>query len=284
MELLAPAKINLHLRVGGRRPDGYHELYSLMCAVALFDRIELTFGVRENVITCSDEALPADESNLALRAVLLFNRELDETTGIQPASVAIRLVKTIPIGAGLGGGSSDAAAVLKGLNDHYGTPFDNRRLEALALQLGADVPFFISGRPAVAQGVGERLSPFSGLTSMSVVLAYPGFAISTAWAFRNYNLRLTKAEKKIRHFAFGDVLFDARRHLHNDLESVVCAYCPEVSVLKSELLELGAVGALMSGSGSAVFGLFSDRDTARKAGEALACKVGRQVFVSELLC
>jgi 4-diphosphocytidyl-2-C-methyl-D-erythritol kinase len=284
MELLAPAKINLYLRVVGRRADGYHDLYSLMCGVALFDRIVLSFDAPKDTIVCSDAILPTDETNLALRAAQLFNRELVRSTDLHPTPVAIRLIKTIPVGAGLGGGSSDAAAVLKGMNAHYGDPFDTRQLAVMALRLGADVPFFILGRPAIAQGIGERLTPFSGVKAMSVVLVYPGYAISTAWVFRNYTLRLTKDEKKIRNFAFGNELFDAARHLRNDLESVVCAHYPEVGAIKCALMDHGAAGALMSGSGSAVFGLFTDRHTACKAGQAFTRQAGRQVFVTELLC
>jgi 4-diphosphocytidyl-2-C-methyl-D-erythritol kinase len=284
MELLAPAKINLYLRVVGRRADGYHDLYSLMCGAALFDRIVLSFDAPKDAIVCSDRTLPTDETNLALRAARLFKRELVRSTGLNPTPVAIHLIKTIPVGAGLGGGSSDAATVLKGMNAHYGDPFDTLQLADMAQRLGADVPFFIMGRPAIAQGIGERLTPFSGVKAMSVVLVYPGFAISTAWVFRNYTLRLTKDEKKIRNFAFGNELFDPARHLCNDLESLVCAYYPEVGAIKGELMAHGAAGALMSGSGSAVFGLFTDRHAACEAGQALTRQAGRQVFVTELLC
>lgn len=155
IDLLAPAKINLCLHVLGRRPDGYHELYSLMCPVALYDRLRLRPGGAADQIACDPPSVPADDSNLALKAAKLFNHTLLAEGLKNVPKVCIHLEKKIPVGAGLGGGSSDAAAVLKGLNACHGQPFAGERLRAMALNLGADVPFFIDARPAIAQGIGN---------------------------------------------------------------------------------------------------------------------------------
>jgi 4-diphosphocytidyl-2-C-methyl-D-erythritol kinase len=280
---LAPAKINLFLRVVGRRPDGYHELHSLMCAVALYDRLVLQMGSPRNEIACTPAGLPGDETNLALGAATRFNQALVAETRLVPLNVSIHLTKRIPVGAGLGGGSSDAAAVLKGLNRHYGRPFGRERMHALALGLGADVPFFIDGRPALVTGIGERLTPYAGLKAMDVVLVYPGFGLSTAEVFQNLNLPLTKSKKKFRYIPFNNRGFSVTHHLHNDLEAGVGAQFPVIADIKAELLKQGAIGSLMTGSGSAVFGLFADAAGAHNAKTALDRHGQWQVFATRLL-
>ncbi|MEJ2154412.1 MAG: 4-(cytidine 5'-diphospho)-2-C-methyl-D-erythritol kinase [Desulfobacteraceae bacterium] len=284
MELLAPAKINLYLRVVGRRSDGYHELQSLMCCIGLHDTVKLRMGSDQNGISCSDSDLPSDESNLALKAALHFNGALKAETRIVPQNAFIHLTKRIPSGAGLGGGSSDAAAVLKGLNGYYGHPFDQPKIMAMALKLGADVPFFIDGRPALATGVGEVLSPYNQLPSWGVVVVYPGFGISTAEVFKNLSFGLTKGEKPHRYFPFKQGKFDRDRHLCNDLESVAIRQFPVIGKIKNKLLNQGANGALMTGSGSAVFGLFADLAAAQKAAKAMTAPAQWQVFATQLVC
>jgi 4-diphosphocytidyl-2-C-methyl-D-erythritol kinase len=283
VELLAPAKINLFLRVVGRRPDGYHELCSLMCGVGLYDRLVLELGGDCNTVRCSHPDVPNDATNLALKAANCFNQALARDTDRTPVSVAIQLDKTIPVGAGLGGGSSDAAAVLKGLNAFHGHPFDDGRMHALALSLGADVPFFIHGRPSLVTGIGERLSPYTGLPAMDVVLVYPGFGLSTARVFKNLNLALTKSKKKLRYFPFNNGSFSPTHHLHNDLESGVGDRFPAIADVKQALIQQGAIGALMTGSGSAVFGLFADTAGASRAKAVLGQQREWQVFATRLL-
>jgi 4-diphosphocytidyl-2-C-methyl-D-erythritol kinase len=284
MKIRAPAKINLFLQVLGRRDDGFHELRSLMCCVALHDTLVLDIGTARSELTCSDNRIPCDENNLALKAVLLFNRVLATETAIAPLNVSIELIKRIPAGAGLGGGSSDAAAVLNHLNRYYGNPLNNERLHALALALGADVPFFIHGRPAIATGVGERLEPYAGLHPWGVVVVYPGFGLSTAEVFKNLNLGLTKCEKRLRYFPFKYGKFDIVRHLCNDLETVAVHRFPVIETIKKELLNQGAMGSLMTGSGSAVFGLFSDLKAARRAADVVAGNADWQIYATELAC
>lgn len=282
LELIAPAKINLFLQVLGKRADGYHDLRSLMCCVGLHDTLTLRMDAACNAITCSDPGLPCDEKNLALKAALRFQRHLAAETPLEPRHLSIHLTKRIPVGAGLGGGSSDAAAVLQALNQYYNTPLDRDQLMAMALSLGADVPFFIDGKPAIAQGVGERLAPYGQLSPLSVVIVYPGFGISTAQVFKNLNLGLTKCEKQLRYFPFKYGKFDTARHLCNDLETVALQQFPVIGNIKEELLKQGASGALMTGSGSAVFGLFASIEAARQAGSALANNPEWRVFVTGL--
>ncbi len=284
MKISAPAKINLFLQVVGRRDDGYHELRTLMCCIGLHDTLVLRMGTARNHIICSNPDIPCDETNLAWKAALLFNQTLAAETSIIAQNLSIELIKRIPVRAGLGGGSSDAAAVLKALNRYYNNPLSDAKLHALALSMGADVPFFIQGRPAIATGVGERLEPYLNLPPWSVVVVYPGFGLSTAEVFKNLNLGLTKCEKQLRYFPFKYRKFDIARHLCNDLETVAAHRFPVIETIKKELLNQGAVGSLMTGSGSAVFGLFRDPQAAHRAGNALAGDADWQIFATELKC
>ena len=284
MEILAPAKINLFLEVLGRRQDGYHELRTLMCCISLSDTLSLTLGGTDHRIDCDQPDVPSDDSNLALKAAKLFNQHLSAHSEINPQKVSIRLTKQIPAGAGLGGGSSDAAAVLVHLNNQYNKPFNIAQLQSMALKVGADVPFFIEQRPALACGIGEQLEPFSGLSRWGAVVVYPGFAISTAQVFENLNLGLTKCKKKLRYSPFNQGKFDPTRHLCNDLEGVAVRHFPIIGQIKKELLNQGAMGSLMTGSGSAVFGLFADASAARSAAGQLNSRPEWQIYAAELRC
>jgi 4-diphosphocytidyl-2-C-methyl-D-erythritol kinase len=284
MEIRTPAKINLFLEVLGRRDDGYHELRTLMCCIGLCDTLKVTLGGTVNRIRCNHPDVPSDESNLALRAAELFNHSLAGQTEVKPKHVTIELTKRIPAGAGLGGGSSDASAVLNLLNDAYKNPFNAAQLQHMALALGADVPFFILGQPALAGGIGEHLEFYGGLSPWGVVVVYPGFGISTAQVFENLNLGLTKCEKKLRYFLFDQGKFDPSRHLCNDLETVAIRRFPVLGEIKKDLLNQGAIGSLMTGSGSAVFGLFADVPAARKAADGLRGQNGWQIIATGLRC
>jgi 4-diphosphocytidyl-2-C-methyl-D-erythritol kinase len=263
--LLAPAKINLFLHVMRRRPDGYHDLASLMCPLTLADRLQLRVGGTGHRLRCGHPDVPHDGSNLVLRAADVFGQAIGRTL-----HVAVHLEKRIPVAAGLGGGSSDAAAVLLGLNRLCGQPLTREDLIRLAAGIGADVPFFILGRTALARGIGERLSPFDGVPAQPVVLLCPPIAVSTAAVFGRLNLGLTKCEEKFNDFLLKGQFFDARQHLCNDLETVSMAMHPEIGEAKRALLRQGASGALMSGSGPSVFGMFSDGAAAGRAARTLA--------------
>jgi 4-diphosphocytidyl-2-C-methyl-D-erythritol kinase len=283
LEIAAPAKINLYLRVVARRPDGYHEIESLLCPVGLYDRLTLSPG-NDITVRCDAAHVPSDATNLAHRAATQFFNTLVET-GRRPSvpGVHIDLRKQIPVGAGLGGGSSDAAAVLQGLNQLYGAPFDGDRLRAMALSLGADCPFFISPCPAVATGIGEKLQPVENLPKYRAIIIYPGLHISTAEVYKRLNLRLTKHQKKINYSHFTGPDCDVRRYLFNDLEAVTQNAHAEIKAAKSLLNQNGALGALMSGSGSSVFGLFSTEQKARRVFAALPRQSGWQYFLAPLL-
>ncbi len=277
MKILSPAKINLFLKVTAKRPDGYHELFSLMCCVDLTDTIFLQFGLKTIRIESSHPQVPLDDTNLAHRAASVFFKALNVNDGLK-----IMIDKSIPVAAGLGGGSSNAASVLKGLNQHYGYPFSRNQLMSMGLGLGADVPFFLFGKPAIASGIGEKLEAYSGPLPFYFVVVYPGFMVSTAEVFQNLNLGLTKCEKKIKELFSTKIGFNPGLHLCNDLESVTASEHPVITSIKEQLLIHGALGALMSGSGPTVFGLFSDSHTAGRAKQAMGENTPWDAFVCDI--
>ncbi len=282
MVLHAPAKINLYLDVLEKRPDGYHELISLMCCIGIHDTVRFSF---ENLpandgitVVCDHPEVPSGPDNLAHRAAAAFF----ETTGLPPG-LSIAIEKQIPVGAGLGGGSSDAAAVLTGLNRHFGSPLPENRLMTLGRRLGADVPFFISGRPAVARGIGEKLSPVVEIPDLPIVLIYPGRPVSTGTVYKKLNLALTKTKKIHTKFIFETGKYrDICKHLYNVLEPVAMELCPEIGAAKQALIAGGADGALMSGSGSSVFGIFQEARKAENACRKLSENSNWQVFHTRL--
>ncbi len=269
----APAKINLCLHVLGRRSDGYHELLMLMQPVTLADRVTLSL-LDEPVfeVECPGLQLADGEQNIALRAA----RAVIERAGCS-GGVRVRVDKHIPVAAGLGGGSSDAATVLAGLNRMLGSPLSTEVLMREALKLGADVPFFVQGASSWARGVGERLDPVDRMPGVWYVLVNPGFAVSTAWVYANLGLTTRGDVAKLPEFSGSTD--DLLRLLHNDLERVTAARYPEVDQVKRALLEQGALGALMSGSGPTVFGVFSGKGEAAAAYEKLRTVSGWSVFL-----
>jgi 4-diphosphocytidyl-2-C-methyl-D-erythritol kinase len=271
LAIQAPAKINLFLRVVGKRPDGYHDLHSLMCPVGVFDTLTLSLNQSSITVTCTHPQVPEDATNLAALAAKAFFEAAFGDHSSSPLGVHIDIQKQIPVGAGLGGGSSDAAAVLKALNNHFGAPLTNAALKALGARIGADIPFFLCGGPAVARGIGDQLEDFPSLSPWTVLLVYPNAAVSTAWVYKNLNLRLTKDEKKLSNFHFDGRFFNVDKHLVNDLEPVTTRVLPVIKEVKRLLLSHGAAGALMSGSGSTVFGLFADSEKAFSALQTLSC-------------
>jgi len=277
MKSLYPAKINLFLQVTGKRADGYHELFSLMCCVDLFDKIFLQFGLKNIQIESSHPQIPLDDTNLAHRAATVFFKALNVNDGLK-----IFIDKFIPVAAGLGGGSSNAASVLKGLNHHYGNPFSRNQLMSMGLGLGADVPFFLFGKPALASGIGEKLEAYPGPLPFHIVVVYPGFKVSTREVFQNLNLGLTNCEKKIKKPFSIKIDFDPGLHLCNDLEIVTASEYPVITSIKEQLLIQGASGALMSGSGPTVFGLFSDSHTAERAKQAIDENTRWDAFVCDI--
>ena len=277
MNILSPAKINLFLQITGKRQNGYHDLFTLMCCISLYDTVSLSFGAKYTTVSCSDPEVPEDESNLAVRAANLFFKTVHKNEGVK-----IRLEKHIPVAAGLGGGSSNAASVLLGLNRYYNQPLPQDKLISIGRSIGADIPFFIFGKPATASGIGEKLEAYEGLKLFQILLVCPEFAVSTKEIYKNLNLELTKCNKKLKNTVSKKV-FDIEKHLCNDLEEVTASICPDVNKAKKVLLSHGAMGALMSGSGPAVFGIFPDFDKAQIAYNAILNKYNWRLFQAGML-
>jgi 4-diphosphocytidyl-2-C-methyl-D-erythritol kinase len=253
MKLRAYAKINIGLNVLGKRSDGYHDLETVFHEIDCFDEIELER--HEKVTMTADSILvPIDASNLCLSAANLLQKEKHVRQG-----VVIHLKKNIPIGAGLGGGSSDAAAVLCGLNRFWELKLSNNQLRSLAAQIGADVPFFIEGGTAYATGRGEILESFSLPLPFWIAVITPLVRISTAWAYSQLvPKRNGKASglqtKLVKQISNPQKLISI---IQNDFEPVFKTY-PELSSVKEKLNEMGAVFSLMSGSGSSIYGFFEN--------------------------
>lgn len=266
IQIAAPAKINLRLRILGRRSDGYHLLESCAVLVSLFDHLSINVSASDRPrlkISCDDPTL-ATQDNLALRAADLMIRRL----GI-PLDVDIHLEKNIPSGAGFGGGSSDAAAVLVALDAALGARTAQSDLIEWGCELGADVPFFVFGKSARVGGIGEVIEPYSPGPIGPLVLAFPGSGLSTPEVYQAYDRSLTKyqADSTIRPLARDRTPLEEL--LVNDLESVAIQILPGLQTLKQRLRELGAIHTLMTGSGSAVFGVWEDSEGASAAAKQM---------------
>jgi 4-diphosphocytidyl-2-C-methyl-D-erythritol kinase len=282
---LAPAKINLYLRIVGRRSDGYHLLDSMMVPISLYDDISITVDPGEQgvacpgaalVVRCDDPTVPDGEMNLAYKAAALVCQE----AGLQ-ARMCVHLRKRIPAGAGLGGGSSDAAAVLKSLNALLALGWTEARLCELGARLGADVPFFIPCRPAHIGGIGDIVTTVPPLPPRPVVLVVPPFGVSTPWAYRRFDEVLPAGPVSVQPWRLPPGQWPRREWLVNDLEHAILPAYPPIAALKAALRRLGAEGVLMSGSGSSVFGIFRHRTVAERAVTALQAH-GRVFLVEPL--
>lgn len=291
----APAKVNLGLRILGRRADGYHEVLSLMVPVSLYDEVRLEPGANGIELRCPESALPTGEENLVHRAARLV---LDACRSRE--AVRLELRKRIPVGAGLGGGSSDAAATLLGMNELLGGPFSDEALLRLGVQLGADVPFFLLRGPALAEGIGDRLTPVDGVPALWTLLIYPDFQVSTRWAYEN--LPLTTGANGSRLYVSGEAFASAtdiyRRQivngkklglkellplLDNDFEPLIFSRYPQLHGIRQALLGAGAAAAPMTGSGPTLAGLFPSLEKARAAQEQLGRREGISVFLVQTL-
>jgi 4-diphosphocytidyl-2-C-methyl-D-erythritol kinase len=271
----APAKLNLRLKVTGRRPDGYHELVSLMVPIDVCDVLE--FQVTPDTVKLFWEGLPVpvDEHNLVRRAAEAFF-ERSEVKG----GVSIRVCKNIPVAAGMGGGSSDAAATLLSLNRLWSRPLSLETLRDMALKLGADVPFFLEPRPSIARGIGELLEPAERWPEVWYLIVSPPFQVSTEWVYGNLRLRLTSNEYDRIKEELGKERLVISQFLENDLETVTSSKFPILGRIKKTLLDAGAEGALMTGSGPSVFGVFASRNQAEQARDKIVRYDFGKVFLA----
>lgn len=275
VKLLSPAKVNLFLRVFRKRPDGYHELQSLLQPVSLFDEISLSVEPGEgSSLSCSGREMPSGTDNLAVAASRLYLEE----AGIQKR-VSIGIKKNIPLGGGLGGGSSNAAAVLAGLNRIL-RKFTDRDLLSMAASLGADVPFFVRSTSSFVEGVGERVGALSDFPLFHYVILFPGKSLSTREVYRRWERPESPPEKAdpvslAERFRGGDF------PLENSLEAAVFGMFPEILSLREIFRSLGARHVLVSGSGSSVFSVFREQREAEEIYEYLRTSSEFDVFLAQ---
>lgn len=268
LTLKAPAKVNYLLDVIRRRPDGYHDLRMIMQRVNLCDEITITLTDAPDVsVVCGKDGVPDGPGNIAWKAA----RALLDLDG-SGLGATIAITKNIPVAAGLGGGSSDAATVLMGMNELLGLGLSDQRLMEIGVKLGADVPFFIFKKAALAEGIGEQLTAMPDMPKAWVLLVNPGVHVSTAWVYRN--LQLTNRGELTKLPYFYGCIEDICTVLSNDLESVTIPAFPVIAEVKAAMLRSGALCSMMSGSGPTVFGLFRDRETAERAREELIAGTG----------
>jgi 4-diphosphocytidyl-2-C-methyl-D-erythritol kinase len=272
LRLKSPAKVNLRLEILRRREDGYHELRTILQKISLCDTLSVSLKKGKGIsISTNHPGLPIGRGNLVYRTAQMILKKSEYKGGLH-----IDIRKEIPLGAGLGGGSSNAATTLKALDQLLEIGLPTKELMKMGLGIGADVPFFFLDGAAIAAGVGERLRKIE-LPDLSYVLINPNFEVSTRWAYQNFIL--TK-----RHFHFNLQGFvktpeGISRLLWNDLEGVVSHKYPQIEGMKKMLLSAGALGALMTGSGPTVFGLFSGKREAEKAFKKLEHKVRRSGWI-----
>ena len=260
MKYFAPAKINLFLDVLNKRDDGYHNLSMIMQTIDLCDEIDIEKAEKIS-LECNKDGIPLNEKNLVWKAADLFFEYTKINGGCK-----IYLKKVIPDGAGLGGGSSDAAQALIALNEIYDTKLSNEQLKGIAVKIGADVPFFIEKGCCLAEGIGDILTPIENNTNPYVLVYKPEVSISTKWVYESLNLNNKKEKNKdelIELLRVGNMKF--YDGIFNVLEDVSITKYPEIEDVKNKFKNLGATNAMMTGSGSAVFAIFVDEIKAKEA-------------------
>lgn len=264
LQFKTPAKINLGLHIHKKREDGFHELETILQMVTWFDELQLEGTCEKVELFCDNPEIPNDETNLVVKAARLLQKHFPGRC----AGVNITLKKSIPSGAGLGGGSGNAAGVLLALNHLWDLKISRENLIALSGELGSDVPFFLISPCAIGTGKGEILEPIKNPINLYVLMIYPNLPLSTPWVYGNLKLKLTKHKNNISiltNFLMRSDFAQLGAGLYNDLEPIVFKRYPEILEIKNELLRSGAGGALLSGSGSTVFGIFDNPDLAKKA-------------------
>ena len=282
LERLSHCKVNLILNILGKRPDGYHELESIMHPVMVCDSLSFSRAGSSIQLTCSDPALPTDSGNLVYRAATLFLESAAIKDGVR-----IHLEKKLPLAAGLGGGSGNAACTLKALNDLFGAPLSGQQLHALASKLGSDIPFFLQPGPALVTGRGEGIEPlnsFPALAGAAFVLVHPGFGISTSWAYKQLahypealNGRPGRAARTVA--ILQDSFQGIGAGLYNSLEAPALPKYP-LLVLFQEFFRENNMPCLMSGSGSTTFAIAPSLARAQDLAEAFKSRFGDTNWVT----
>ena len=282
ISLKALAKINLGLDVVRRREDGYHEVRMIMQTIHLYDRLDIKRTKESGIqIQTNLSFLPVNENNLIYKAAKLLMDEFSITDG-----VSVKLDKRIPVAAGMAGGSTDAAAMLFGMNRLFSLGLTKRQLMERGVQIGADVPYCIMRGTALAEGIGEELSQLPPMVKCPVLIAKPSISVSTKFVYQNLKLDDATIHPDID-LLIDDIraknLYDIAAHMGNVLETVTIPNYPVIDEIKKHMLSNGAVGAMMSGSGPTVFGLFDDEDTAKKAYKAMRrSHLARQVYLTSV--
>lgn len=282
ISLKALAKINLGLDVVRRREDGYHEVRMIMQTIHLYDRLDIKRTKESGIqIQTNLSFLPVNENNLIYKAAKLLMDEFSITDG-----VSVKLDKRIPVAAGMAGGSTDAAAMLFGMNRLFSLGLTKRQLMERGVQIGADVPYCIMRGTALAEGIGEELSQLPPMVKCPVLIAKPSISVSTKFVYQNLKLDDATIHPDIDRL-IDDIkaknLHDIAAHMGNVLETVTIPNYPVIDEIKKHMFSNGAVGAMMSGSGPTVFGLFDDEDTAKKAYKAMrSSHLARQVYLTSV--
>ena len=275
------AKINLSLDVIGKREDGYHLLKMIMQSIDLSDDVKIEKSLDGITITCDKEYVPTDSRNLAYKAAQLFLDRFE----IKSNGVYIDIVKNIPVAAGLAGGSSNAAAVLIGMRNMYMPTVKDEELMKIGLEIGADVPYFICGGTALCEGVGEIITPLKSFSNHIVVLVKPAFGISTKEVYEKLEISKIYRHPDMRAILNGirdESIKNVCRNMKNILENVTLKKHPLIRKIKMQMLEEGACGALMSGSGPTVFAFFKHQEQAQKCFEKMKLKY-KEVFLTKTI-
>ena len=286
IEKKSPCKVNLSLNILGKRPDGFHELETVMHPVNVFDELSFERGGQGIQLTCDEPTLPVDSKNLVYRAAEAFLKLQNLNVGVR-----IHLKKRIPLAAGLGGGSGNAATALLGMNELFDSPLSVPALETIAATLGSDIPFFLHDKPALATGRGEKVQPldnFPALRGKAFFLVHPGFGISTPWSYQNLarfpkdlNGRPGRAQKLVSLLQAGD-LKAADSEFYNSLEAPAFDKFPVLALYKEFLKENGALFSLMSGSGSTTFAITENPTAAETLAEKFKSRFGNNGWIATM--
>ena len=262
MGLICPSfsKVNIGLKVLNQRDDGYHNIYTIFQELNFGDSIYIEKRDQGCKIISNVDWIPTDKSNICFKAYNEIKKEFSKVKGL-----CLKIEKKIPTGSGLGGGSANAAAVLKGINKIYKLKLTASKLEQIARKIGADVPFFIKGKTQLGEGVGEKLTQLHNTIIGTYLLVIPKFSISTEWAYSIIKNKLNDQDKKVNFSSFFNGDYSSLQIFENDFERIVIPAYPEIGAIKIKLLKLGARFVSLSGSGSTVYGIFDDEASAKEA-------------------